>query len=88
MEEQYRVEVYLVDFDKDQASELKEILKIYHRDKGKEYLKKVLRRVKGGERVPVYSSNDDTDALRVCQTLKRAGAKLEVDNLKEEEEEF
>ena len=88
MTDKYRVEVYLVDFDEDRAPELKELLKIYHPSLGKETLRGTLRKAHEGERVLVYTSNDDTDALRVSQALTRGGAMLEIDNLQEDQGEF
>jgi hypothetical protein len=86
--EKYRVQVYIVGFDKERAPELKSILKIYNRDRGNEYFKSVLRRAWEGERVLVHETNDDTDAMRMAAALSRGGARIELDGLTEDESEF
>jgi hypothetical protein len=86
MSENYRVKVYLAGFDKDRAAELKSILKIHHNSQGNEWFKSVLRRAADGERVLVYETNNDTDAMRVGQSYARGGAHVEVDGLQEAEE--
>lgn len=86
--DKYRVQVYLVGFDKERAPELKSILKIYNRDKGNEFFKSVLKRAWEGERVLIHETNNDTDAMRMAQALFRGGAKLEIDGLQEEEDDF
>ena len=88
MTAKYRVEVFLVGFDEDRAPELKQIIGIYHRDLGADKLRGMLRKAHGGERVLVYTSNNDTDAIRVAQALARGGGRIEIDNLEDEEAEF
>jgi hypothetical protein len=86
--EKYRVQVYLVGFDKERAPELKSILKIYKRDKGNEYLQTTLKRAWEGQRVLVHETNDDTDAMRFAGALFRGGARIEIDGLHEDKPEF
>jgi|GEM_PF-4404779 len=88
MTDRYRVEVFLVGFDEDRAPELKQLVRIYNPSLGAETLRGMLRKVHEGERVLVYSSNNDTDAIRVAQALARGGANIEIDNLQDEEAEF
>ena len=86
--DKYRVQVYLTGFDKDRASELKSILKIYNRDKGNAFFKSVLRRAWEGEKVLLHQTNDDTDAKRMAIALLRGGGQVAIDGLQEEEDEF
>jgi hypothetical protein len=88
MSEKYRVQVYLVGFDPERAPELKSLLKIYHNSQGSIYFKSVLRRAHEGERVMIYESNADIDAIRFAQSMLRGGAEIEIDGLEEDEEEF
>ena len=88
MSDQYRVKVLLVGFDEDRAPELKQILKLYHNSRGNTYFKNVLRRAHEGERVVIYETNDDVNAIRMAQAIYRAGGHLELDGLKEDEPEF
>ena len=88
MSSQYRVHVFLVGFDESRASELLSILKIYHNSQGNEFFKEVLRRAHASERVVIYETNNDIDAMRVAQSFLRAGARIEVDGLAEEEAPF
>lgn len=88
MVQKYRVEVFLVGFDEGRAPEMKQLIQIYQPALGAETLRGILRKVHEGERVLVYSSNNDTDAIRVAQALARGGAKIEIDNLQDEEAEF
>ena len=84
----YRVEVFLAGFDKSRAGELKQILKIYHNSQGNDWFKSVLKRANDGQRVLIYETNNDADALRVGQAFVRAGGQVEVDGLPTEEEVF
>lgn len=84
----YRVEVFLSGFDPSRAGELKQILKIYHNSQGNDWFKSVLKRTAGGERVLIYETNSETDAMRVGQAFVRAGGNVEVDGLQPEEKEF
>jgi hypothetical protein len=83
MPQDYRVKVFMVGFDVERASELKQILKIYHNSQGQEYFKDLLRRCHDGERVQIYETNDDTDAKRISIAFSRAGAAIEFDGLQE-----
>jgi hypothetical protein len=85
MAEKYRVQVFLVGFDKDRAPELKSMLKIYHNSQGQAWLKEVLRRAWEGERVLIYETNNDVDATRMAQSLLHAGAQIEIDGLQEKD---
>lgn len=84
----YRVEVFLSGFDKSRAGELKQILKIYHNSQGNEWFKKVLKQTANGERVLIYETNSEADAMRVGHAFVRAGGQVEVDGLQPEEDEF
>lgn len=88
MTQGYRVQVFIVGFDKDRANELKMILKIYHNSQGNDWFKSVLRRADAGERVLVYETNSDADAMRAGGAYARGGAHVEVDGLAEQEEAF
>ncbi len=88
MPQKYRVQVYLVGFDKDRATELKSILKIYHNSRGEAFFKDCLRRAFDGERVMIYESNNDVDSVRVAQAYARGGAQIEIDGLEEEQDPF
>jgi hypothetical protein len=88
MSQQYRVKVFLVGFDVERANELKSMLKIYHNSQGEVFFKDCLRRAHDGERVLVYESNSDSDAMRVGRAIANGGAQIEVDGLTEEEEPF
>ncbi len=88
MSQSYRVSVFITGFDVSRASELKEMLKIHNSNQGTNWFKDVLRRANDGERVQVYQTNSDADAMRVGGAYARAGAEVEVDGLPDEEEEF
>jgi len=88
MTEKYRVKVLLVGFDEDRAPELKQILKLYHNSQGNAFFKNVLRRAWDGERVEIYETNNDIDAIRMAQAIIRGGGQVEIDGLQEDEPEF
>ncbi|MCA9565001.1 MAG: hypothetical protein KC561_16000 [Myxococcales bacterium] len=81
MSQNYRVKVFLCGVAKDRASELRSTLKIYKPKEGNEYFKDVLRRAHSGERVLIYESNSDVDAMRLAHAMLRSGAQIEVDGL-------
>ena len=88
MTNQYRVKVMLVDFDGERAAELKSTLKIFHNSQGNLFFKEMLHEVKEGKHRLVYESNNDIDAMRVARTIARAGGRIGIDGLKEDEDEF
>lgn len=84
----YRVQVYLTGLDKERARQLRESLARVLTGAGPKPLKAVMRRAYDGERVLVYESNDDSDALAVAQSLESAGGTVECEGLREPEELF
>ena len=88
MSQEYRVHVYLVDFDKTRAAELTQILKLYHNSQGAQWFRTLLRGVAEGEAQEVYETNSDDDARRVGLSIMRAGGQLRLDGLNDAPEAF
>jgi hypothetical protein len=88
MRSAYRVQVYLTGVDEERAGLLRESLARILHGLGPKSLKAVLRRAHGGERVLVYESNDDRDALAVVQSLESAGGTVACEGLRGPEEPF
>ncbi|MBN1944186.1 MAG: hypothetical protein JW797_00865 [Bradymonadales bacterium] len=88
MSEEYRVKVYLTEFDPTRASELKATLKIYHNSQGKTFFTELLHKVHAGEQQLIYETNNEIDAKRIAHTILRSGGATVIDGLKEKEPEF
>jgi hypothetical protein len=84
----YRVHVYMTAVDKQRAAQLREALGRVLTRAGKEPLRDLMRRAHGGERILVYRTNDDRDALAIGQSLTNAGATIEIDGLRPPDDLF
>lgn len=88
MESEYRVHVYMTGLDKELVNELRKRLGRYVKGAGRAQLNEMMRRAYRGERVLVYSTNNDDDALTVKRDIEGGGAVATVEGLREEEDIF
>jgi hypothetical protein len=88
MSSNYRVTVFLTAVDKERVVQLREVLQRIIKGAGKEPLREIMRRAHGGERMRVYQTNNDKNALEVAQSLIAAGAGVAVEGLKPPEDAF
>lgn len=84
----YRVQIFMTGLDKDRAKELRYVLHDYVKGAGNAILRDMMKRAFEGERVLVYQTNNDNDAEAVVRALTRAGAALEVEGLRSDEQPF
>ena len=87
MNETFRFNLYLVDYDKEFKKALMERLLAHHKTQGKIWARELLKKVRAGEKVLIHQSNASLDVNVVLRDLSVSGAMIEVEDLFPDEED-